>query len=114
MLIYAGRRLQKMPCGGGQKMHSHNEKIIFYRDRNPELVGIKPGRDYYYQFDFETVSSCQVLRLVKLSKPTQDEMERAISLAEFQKARRGLAITGVPEQEIKEAEEESDKELTLQ
>lgn len=90
-------------------MHQHDERIIFYRDRNPELIGIKPGRDYYYQFDRETVSGCIVLRLVKLPKPTQDEIERAISLTEFQKSHRGLAITGVPEQELKEAEESDEK-----
>ena len=95
-------------------MHQLDERIMFFRDRNPELVGVKPGRDYYYQFDRETVGGCLVIRLVKLSKPTQDEMERAISLQEFQKARRGLAIAGVSEQELKEAEEESEKVLASQ
>ena len=91
-------------------MHQLENKTIFYLDRNTEL-GLEPGRNYYYQHSFETVNGGQILKIILISKPTQEDMERAISLAEFQKSRRGLAIITTTEQIEKEEAEEEEREV---
>ena len=88
-------------------MYQLENKTIFYRDRNTEL-GLEPGRNYYYQHSFETVSGGQILKIIRIPKPAPEEIERAIGLVEFQKAHKGLAIIGTTEQREKEEEAEEE------